>query len=160
MEFPVQGNPLAEEEDVESPKSMPSPPPLPLLNVADDAVGQNISDAMSLQSVAVEVIETISISPAPSSPRSSQDVYNGANSSCEEPVSTATPPVPKFSGEESQTSTVKPKARGKIPLERGFTQVDWLKLTRIESDLAGMHCICTYRPMCIISVRKALCNDG
>ena len=144
--IPVQGNPLAEDEDIESPKPMPSPPPLPLISGVsdddcDDSNEQNISDTMSIQAAAVEVIETISISPAP---KSGDNGTHDSYSSSEDLVSTTNPPVPKFSNDGSQGSMAKPKPRAKVPLERGFTQVDWLRLTKIEPDLAGIYYMHTY----------------
>ncbi|KAL9260112.1 Cytochrome b5 domain-containing protein [Drosera capensis] len=32
----------------------------------------------------------------------------------------------------------KPKARAKVPFEKGYSQMDWLKLTRTHPDLAGL----------------------
>lgn len=31
----------------------------------------------------------------------------------------------------------KPAARAKVPFEKGYSQMDWLKLTRTDPDLAG-----------------------
>jgi len=40
---------------------------------------------------------------------------------------------------EEKNSTKKPKVRAKVPFEKGYSQMDWLKLTRTHPDLAGSH---------------------
>ncbi|XP_043721788.1 cytochrome b5 domain-containing protein RLF-like [Telopea speciosissima] len=37
-----------------------------------------------------------------------------------------------------KTSVKKPAARAKVPFEKGYSQMDWLKLTRTHPDLAGI----------------------
>ncbi|KAH7570637.1 hypothetical protein ACOSP7_018947 [Xanthoceras sorbifolium] len=37
-----------------------------------------------------------------------------------------------------KNSTRKPASRAKVPFEKGYSQVDWLKLTRTHPDLAGL----------------------
>lgn len=39
--------------------------------------------------------------------------------------------------QDEKTVTKKPIARQKVPFEKGFSQMDWLKVTRTHSDLAG-----------------------
>jgi hypothetical protein len=36
----------------------------------------------------------------------------------------------------------KKTARAKVPFEKGFSQMDWLKLTRTDPDLAGIVDVC------------------
>lgn len=147
-----KGNPLAiADDELESPKPMPKPPLLPhiaeepLLDVKENEVNENTP----FSSVAIEVIETLSISPA--RPSSVDEATEPSTSSAIENLSSAdndanglskstvtnVPPVPKFS-DDSQASSPKSKPRAKVPLERGFTQVDWLKLTRTQPDIAGL----------------------
>ncbi|RWR77736.1 cytochrome b5 domain-containing protein RLF [Cinnamomum micranthum f. kanehirae] len=40
--------------------------------------------------------------------------------------------------QDEKTVTKKPIARQKVPFEKGFSQMDWLKVTRTHSDLAGL----------------------
>lgn len=40
---------------------------------------------------------------------------------------------------ELRNSVRKPTARAKVPFEKGYSQMDWLKLTRSHPDLAGFH---------------------
>ncbi|MCO5562909.1 hypothetical protein L7F22_016545 [Adiantum nelumboides] len=142
-------NPLAiTDDELESPKPMPKSQVL--FHVAAEANADPVSDtkeAAPFLSIAVEVIEALRISPA-------RSMASGEETSCQPSMPSATdgsisgpvvvnsngsvPKVPKFSN-TNQASPPKPKARGKIPLERGFTQVDWLKLTRTQTDLAGLN---------------------
>ncbi|GAB4828064.1 hypothetical protein Ancab_034979 [Ancistrocladus abbreviatus] len=39
---------------------------------------------------------------------------------------------------EQKTALKKPVARAKVPFEKGYSQMDWLKLTRTHPDLAGI----------------------
>ncbi|GAB2300157.1 hypothetical protein Dimus_034197 [Dionaea muscipula] len=39
---------------------------------------------------------------------------------------------------ELKIAVRKPKARAKVPFEKGYSQMDWLKLTRTHPDLAGL----------------------
>ena len=39
---------------------------------------------------------------------------------------------------EEKNSKKKPTARAKVPFEKGYSQMDWLKLTRSHPDLAGL----------------------
>jgi len=40
---------------------------------------------------------------------------------------------------EEKNSAKKPTVRAKVPFEKGYSQMDWLKLTRTHPDLAGSH---------------------
>lgn len=143
-----KGNPLAATDDeLESPKPMPKPPVL--CHIAAETNGDpglDLDEAAPLTSIAIEVIETLSISPARSSsteeeascqPSTSSAVDNSNSGPVVGIANGSSPKVPKFS-DASQGSSPKPKARAKVPLERGFTQVDWLRLTRTETDIAGL----------------------
>ncbi|MED6119308.1 hypothetical protein PIB30_010548 [Stylosanthes scabra] len=39
---------------------------------------------------------------------------------------------------ELKSPVAKPAARAKVPFEKGYSQMDWLKLTRTHPDLAGL----------------------
>ena len=38
---------------------------------------------------------------------------------------------------QGEPSSKKPVARAKVPFEKGYSQMNWLKLTRTHRDLAG-----------------------
>ncbi|KAL9675772.1 hypothetical protein QQ045_003978 [Rhodiola kirilowii] len=40
--------------------------------------------------------------------------------------------------QEQRSTSKKPTARAKVPFEKGYSQMDWLKLTRTHPDLAGL----------------------
>ncbi|KAF5469743.1 hypothetical protein F2P56_010307 [Juglans regia] len=40
---------------------------------------------------------------------------------------------------QEQTVAKKPAPRAKVPFEKGYSQMDWLKLTRTHPDLAGLN---------------------
>lgn len=40
---------------------------------------------------------------------------------------------------EQKNSVKKTAVRAKVPFEKGYSQMDWMKLTRTHPDLAGYH---------------------
>ncbi|XVF73617.1 hypothetical protein PTKIN_Ptkin12aG0216500 [Pterospermum kingtungense] len=46
--------------------------------------------------------------------------------------------VPPINTEKPKISTRKPAPRTKVPFEKGYSQMDWLKLTQTHPDLAGL----------------------
>ncbi|KAF8365090.1 hypothetical protein HHK36_032906 [Tetracentron sinense] len=40
--------------------------------------------------------------------------------------------------QEQKAAVRKPAARAKVPFEKGYSQMDWLKITRTHPDLAGI----------------------
>eukprot|EP00249_Psilotum_nudum_P015377 c25294_g1_i1 orf=597-1196(-) len=111
---------------------MPRPPALLLMDHngghSDDQLQIcNEPRCSSVRDSSVEVLETVGISVAAVGAKS-PDTPQLTNPSEEPPSSgnQASPPPPQS----------KPRAR--VPLERGYTQMNWLKLTRTEPDLAGL----------------------
>ncbi|XP_024523361.1 cytochrome b5 domain-containing protein RLF [Selaginella moellendorffii] len=49
-------------------------------------------------------------------------------------------PEPTIDNTESSKAMPPPKQRNKVPFEKGFSQMDWLKLTQSHPDLAGWPC--------------------
>ncbi|XP_002987938.2 cytochrome b5 domain-containing protein RLF [Selaginella moellendorffii] len=47
-------------------------------------------------------------------------------------------PEPTIDNTESSKAMPPPKQRNKVPFEKGFSQMDWLKLTQSHPDLAGL----------------------
>lgn len=46
---------------------------------------------------------------------------------------------PKQQPSKDAGKSVKPVSRAKVPFEKGYSQMDWLKLTRTHPDLAGTY---------------------
>ncbi|KAK7263901.1 hypothetical protein RJT34_31500 [Clitoria ternatea] len=55
---------------------------------------------------------------------------------------------------EQNSSAKKPTARAKVPFEKGYSQMDWLKLTRTHPDLAGLKGQSNRRLISMDEVRK------
>ncbi|XP_078437408.1 reduced lateral root formation [Wolffia australiana] len=50
----------------------------------------------------------------------------------------STTPLEKPATEDPITAARQPIKRSKVPFEKGYSQMDWLKLTRTHPDLAGL----------------------
>ncbi|XP_050894390.1 cytochrome b5 domain-containing protein RLF isoform X3 [Lathyrus oleraceus] len=55
---------------------------------------------------------------------------------------------------EQKNSLKKPTVRAKVPFEKGYSQMDWLKLTRTHPDLAGLKGQSNRRLISMDEVRK------
>lgn len=55
---------------------------------------------------------------------------------------------------EQKSSVKKPTVRAKVPFEKGYSQMDWLKLTRTHPDLAGLKGQSNRRLISMDEVRK------
>ncbi|KAL6839073.1 hypothetical protein ACP4OV_031127 [Aristida adscensionis] len=55
-----------------------------------------------------------------------------------EPVAQASRGAESKVSSQPKPSLKKPAARAKVPFEKGYSQMDWLKLTRTHPDLAGL----------------------
>ncbi|XP_027924497.1 cytochrome b5 domain-containing protein RLF [Vigna unguiculata] len=55
---------------------------------------------------------------------------------------------------EEKNSAKKPTVRAKVPFEKGYSQMDWLKLTRTHPDLAGLKGQSNKRLISMDEVRK------
>ncbi|TKY67970.1 Cytochrome b5 domain-containing protein RLF [Spatholobus suberectus] len=55
---------------------------------------------------------------------------------------------------EQRNSAKKPTVRAKVPFEKGYSQMDWLKLTRTHPDLAGLKGQSNRRLISMDEVRK------
>uniref|UniRef100_A0A7C9DZJ4 Cytochrome-b5 reductase n=1 Tax=Opuntia streptacantha TaxID=393608 RepID=A0A7C9DZJ4_OPUST len=74
-------------------------------------------------SLSFNVISTIP--PKARSESSTQAAQDAAGDCVKDPV-------------ERKAAVRKPVARAKVPFEKGYSQMDWLKLTRTHPDLAGL----------------------
>ncbi|GMI79626.1 reduced lateral root formation [Hibiscus trionum] len=71
--------------------------------------------------------------------------FNVIDASCLKPsgessreVASGDAGAPAKNAEKPKNSTRKPAPRAKVPFEKGYSQMDWLKLTRTHPDLAGL----------------------
>ncbi|XP_004513673.1 cytochrome b5 domain-containing protein RLF [Cicer arietinum] len=55
---------------------------------------------------------------------------------------------------EQKNSVKKPTVRAKVPFEKGYSQMDWLKLTRTHPDLAGLKGQSNRRLISMAEVKK------
>jgi len=58
---------------------------------------------------------------------------------------------------ERKAAVRKPVARAKVPFEKGYSQMDWLKLTRTHPDLAGTLNFSSLHPMILPSFSLLWC---
>lgn len=122
----MQGNNLVSTKDLESPTMMPSPEPMsagysvPSLNSHIYA-----GEASPSTGRTQEHLQTLQISSKAIAAHAPDVPFLQASPS----LSRATPP--------EIMPPPKPKIRAKIPLEKGYSQMDWLKLTQTKADLAG-----------------------
>ncbi|KAL2230419.1 UNVERIFIED_CONTAM: Cytochrome b5 domain-containing protein RLF [Sesamum indicum] len=98
--------------------------------IADDRSSGSIRK-MSASSQKQETIGSLSFNVNDASPRrevdqqSGQAAHEGATSSAKAPS-------------EQKSPVRKSTPRVKVPFEKGYSQMDWLKLTRTHPDLAGL----------------------
>ncbi|CAN6308912.1 unnamed protein product [Urochloa humidicola] len=60
---------------------------------------------------------------------------------------------------QDKLSSKKPVARAKIPFEKGYSQMDWIKLTRTHPDLAGLKGISNRRLISLEEVKQQKTGD-
>ncbi|CAN6303190.1 unnamed protein product [Urochloa humidicola] len=60
---------------------------------------------------------------------------------------------------QDKLSSKKPVARAKIPFEKGYSQMDWIKLTRTHPDLAGLKGISNRRLISLEEVKQHKTGD-
>ncbi|OIV99678.1 hypothetical protein TanjilG_17488 [Lupinus angustifolius] len=86
--------------------------------------------------------------------------FSVINTTSSQPIESITKSVPSDSQNSIQkspgqkNSSTKPKARAKVPFEKGYSQMDWLKLTRTHPDLAGLKGQSNRRLISIHEVKK------
>lgn len=66
--------------------------------------------------------------------------------------------LPGFEGQELELR--KPIVRAKVPFEKGYSQMDWLKLTRTHPDLAGLRGQTNKRLITMDEVKKHKIGDS
>eukprot|EP00246_Nothoceros_aenigmaticus_P014094 TRINITY_DN5192_c0_g1_i3.p1 TRINITY_DN5192_c0_g1~~TRINITY_DN5192_c0_g1_i3.p1 ORF type:complete len:143 (-),score=22.64 TRINITY_DN5192_c0_g1_i3:335-763(-) len=125
MEFSfLKGNNLVRMDDLESPTMMPS---VDLRTIGSSAPSLNslMFEATPSSSESQEHLQTLQISPNAIAAKAPDVPFLQASALLPRPAPQIMPPP-------------KPKIRAKIPLEKGYSQMDWLKLTQTKSDLAGL----------------------
>lgn len=110
-----QGNSLADEDQLDSPKPMPRVSDLCIDDKSDSAEHGKPKVSSDISSKVFQV--------APPKVKSA------------EVQETATP---KGSAFKQPVAIAKPVRRAKVPFEKGYSQMDWLKLTQTHPDLAGL----------------------
>jgi len=137
-----QGNPLADEDQLDSPKPMP--------RVSDLCIDEKSDSAEHGKPKASSDTSSKIFQVAP--PNESDSAEHGkpkVSSDTSSKVFQVAPPKVK-SAEVQETATPKGSAfkqpvaitklvrRAKVPFEKGYSQMDWLKLTQTHPDLAGL----------------------
>jgi len=110
-----QGNSLADEDQLDSPKPMP--------RVSDLCIDDNSDSAEHGKPKVSSDTSSKIFQVAPPKVKSA------------EVQETATP---KGSAFKQPVAIAKPVRRAKVPFEKGYSQMDWLKLTQTHPDLAGL----------------------
>ena len=59
------------------------------------------------------------------------------DSNMKEPITQTSGAAESNASSQAKPSSKKPAVRKKVPFEKGYSQMDWLKLTRTHPDLAG-----------------------
>jgi hypothetical protein len=59
------------------------------------------------------------------------------DSNIKEPITQTSGGAESNVSSQAKSSSKKPAVRKKVPFEKGYSQMDWLKLTRTHPDLAG-----------------------
>ncbi|XP_039802730.1 cytochrome b5 domain-containing protein RLF-like [Panicum virgatum] len=60
------------------------------------------------------------------------------DSNMKEPITQTSGAAESNASSQAKPSSKKPAVRKKVPFEKGYSQMDWLKLTRTHPDLAGL----------------------
>lgn len=110
-----QGNSLADEDQLDSPKPMPRVSDLCIDDKSDSAEHGKPKVSSDTSSKIFQV--------APPKVKSAE-------------VQETAPP--KGSAFKQPVAIAKPVRRAKVPFEKGYSQMDWLKLTQTHPDLAGL----------------------
>eukprot|EP01018_Ginkgo_biloba_P028963 Gb_03758 [translate_table: standard] len=118
-----QGNLLADTDQLGSPKPMPR---VSDLHINDESNGPANNQELKVDSLTASKIFDVP-SPKVKATRTLGSSVSGVS------LSTA-----KGSVLEKPISTAKPLQRAKVPFEKGYSQMDWLKLTQTHPDLAGL----------------------
>ncbi|WVZ62517.1 hypothetical protein U9M48_012256 [Paspalum notatum var. saurae] len=70
--------------------------------------------------------------------RSANSVSASTKDNMKKPVSQPSEGTESNVSSQAKPSSKKPAPRAKVPFEKGYSQMDWLKLTRTHPDLAGL----------------------
>lgn len=132
-----KGDPFAVPDELESPTPMPKSPTLPVTTNAS----ANQPDYPHMHEEVIAADERVA-----SSPSVSKMAVEGMEAL-------------RISPSALRASPPKPKPRVKVPFEKGYSQMDWLKLTRTASDLAGLKGCTSKRLILMDEVRQHQTKD-
>lgn len=110
-----QGNSLVDEDQLGSPKPMPRVSDLCIHDKSDSAEHREPKVSSDKNS------KIFQVAPPKVKSTEMQETATAKGSAFKQPVSIA-----------------KPVRRAKVPFEKGYSQMDWLKLTQTRPDLAGL----------------------
>lgn len=122
----------ANDDHLESPKEVP--------NISKITLNENISNGASQDVNSSENGNLKSIGPGASPSNNNCDTTPQKLKLNESitPTVVATKGDTVNGSQEQRTAMKKPAVRAKVPFEKGYSQMDWLKLTRTDPDLAGL----------------------
>ncbi|MQL93887.1 hypothetical protein Taro_026535, partial [Colocasia esculenta] len=123
--------PILEDDYLESPKIV--------LNVGNNLVGDGTSSS-----------QTSSLQDHSSDTIKSEKTTSGGP--LKQPAGVMRVPTSELN--ELNLSERKPIVRSKVPFEKGYSQMDWLKLTRTHPDLAGLKGLSNRRRITMEEVRQ------
>ncbi|GLJ39294.1 hypothetical protein SUGI_0801850 [Cryptomeria japonica] len=118
-----QVNSVPDVDQLESPKPMPQVSELRIDDVSDVHI-DDVSDSAKNVESKVSSIEDVKIFQVPA-----PKINSTANTETTDPKTTVL---------AKSIIIKKPVPRVKVPFEKGYSQMDWLKLTQANPDLAGL----------------------
>lgn len=130
----------ANNDHPESPKAVPNISKINLDDSSNSGVGIHMINNAIQDGSSSENEKVKSLEPGASPSNSSSDMVP-LKVELDEPVSLQM--VEKIRDtrnglQKEKIAIKKPAARAKVPFEKGYSQMDWLKLTRTHPDLAGL----------------------
>lgn len=114
----------------------------PSSSMEDTTMG--LGNTSTISATSLPLTPAVRPPPADANPAPAKDVF-------------AAPPPPASTAAQVEVQKAKPQARNKVPLEKGYSQMVWLRLMQTEPDLAGrlfsQFSICVH---CSIHIRRML----
>ncbi|KAK3126718.1 hypothetical protein QOZ80_7AG0561310 [Eleusine coracana subsp. coracana] len=134
----------------------PSPDAIPVSSLTlEDGRG----DSVSVSKKSEVQISNFDIDGRSSSISGSSVSVSQQNYNVKEPVMGTSTRAESNVPSQPKSSLKKPVARAKVPFEKGYSQMDWLKLTRTHPDLAGLKGQSNRRLITLEEVKKHKTGD-
>ncbi|BBN04415.1 hypothetical protein MPTK1_3g04390 [Marchantia polymorpha subsp. ruderalis] len=95
----------------------------PSSSMEDTTMG--LGNTSTISATSLPLTPAVRPPPADANPAPAKDVF-------------AAPPPPASTAAQVEVQKAKPQARNKVPLEKGYSQMVWLRLMQTEPDLAGL----------------------